>query len=245
MKKSIIYMLFFMATLSVQAKDPIGKTFSFQEYLGYVKKYHPLLKQANLVLNAGEANLLRARGSFDPKIEVDFNTKEFINTEYYNELSAAFNVPVWYGIEFKANYENNSGEYLNPDMTTPEDGLYSVGVSISLAQGLIMNDRMASLKKARFFQDQTKAERDLLVNQLLYEASIAYFNWLQAYKEEQIYINFLNNASTRLKAIKRSYDEGDKAAIDTLEAKITVQNWLLGRKVAKLKRQKAGLNASN
>ena len=245
MKKFIIYMLFFTATLSVQGKDPIGKTFSFQEYLGYVKKYHPLVKQANLVLNTGEANLMRARGSFDPKIEVDFNTKEFKNTEYYNELSAAFKVPVWYGIEFKANYENNSGEFLNPDMTTPEDGLYSVGVSISLAQGLIMNDRMASLKKARFFQDQTKAERDLLVNQLLYEASIAYFNWLQAYKEEQIYINFLNNASTRLKAIKRSYDEGDKAAIDTLEAKITVQNWLLGRKVAKLKRQKAGLYASN
>jgi len=245
MKKFIIYMLFFTATLSVQGKDPIGKTFSFQEYLGYVKKYHPLVKQANLVLNSGEANLLRARGSFDPKIEVDFNTKEFINTEYYNELSAAFKVPVWYGIEFKANYENNSGEYLNPDMTTPEEGLYSVGVSISLAQGLIMNDRMASLKKARFFQDQTKAERDLLVNQLLFEASIAYFNWLQAYKEEQIYINFLNNASKRLDAIKKSYEEGDKAAIDTLEAKITVQNWLLGRKVAKLKRQKTGLNASN
>ena len=79
-------------------------------------------------------------------------------------------------------------------MTVPEEGLYSAGVSVSLAQGLIMNERMATLKKAKFFQEQTKAERELLVNQLLYDASIAYFKWLQAYNEEQIYINFLNNA---------------------------------------------------
>jgi len=245
MKKLIIYMFCFTLTISVQANNPEFKTFSFQEYLGYVKKHHPLLKQANLNLNIGEANLLRARGGFDPKIEVDFNTKEFKNTEYYNELNAAFKVPIWYGVEFKANFENNTGEFLNPDMTVPEEGLYSAGVSISLAQGLIINDRMASLKKARFFQDQTKAERDLLVNQLLYDASIAYFKWLQAYNEEQIYINFSKNASIRLSAIKRSYDQGDKAAIDTLEAKITVQNWLLGQKAAELKRQKAGLYASS
>lgn len=244
MKKFIIYILFFTATYSVQANNPIKTIFSFEEFLGYVKKHHPLVKQANLTLNVGEANLLSARGGFDPKIEVDYNTKEFKNTEYYDELNAAFKIPTWYGVEFKANFENNTGDFLNPNMTVPEGGIYSAGVSVSLAQGLLMNERMASLKKARFFQDQTKADRDLLVNQLLYDASIAYFKWLQAYNEEQIYINFLSNASTRLNAVKRSFEQGDKAAIDTVEAKITVQNWLLGQKAAELKRQKAGLYAS-
>jgi outer membrane protein TolC len=245
MKKFLIYILFIIATYGGHANNPIEKVFSFEEFLGYVKKHHPLVKQANLTLNMGEANLLRARGSFDPKIEVDFNTKEFKNTEYYNELNAAFKIPTWYGVEFKANFENNTGAFLNPDMTVPEGGLYSAGVSISLAQGLLINERMASLKKARFFQDQSKADRDLLINQLLFDASIAYFKWLQAYNEEKIYINFLSNASTRLNAVKRSFEQGDKAAIDTLEAKITVQNWLLGRKGAELKRQKAGLYASS
>lgn len=244
--KKVLYILFFIGlSHHSQANNPIKESFSFEAFLAYVKKHHPLVKQANLTLNIGEANLLKARGGFDPKIEVDYNTKEFKNTEYYNELNAAFKVPVWYGVEFKANYENNTGEFLNPDMTVPEGGLYSAGVSVSLGQGLIMNERMATLKKAKFFQNQTIAERELLVNQILYDASIAYFNWLQAYNEEQIYISFLNNAGRRLNAVKQSYDEGDKAAIDTLEAKITVQNWSLGRESAKLKRQKAGLLASS
>lgn len=244
MKKVIIYILFFTITYSAQGNNPIKTIFSFEEFLGYVKKHHPLVKQANLTLNVGEANLLSARGGFDPKIEVDYNTKEFKNTEYYNELNATFKVPVWYGIELKGNFENNTGDFLDPSMTVPEDGLYSAGVSVSLGQGLFMNDRMATLKKAKFFKEQTKADRDLLVNEILYEASIAYFKWLQAYNEEQIYINFLSNASIRLNAVKRSFEQGDKAAIDTLEAKITVQNWLLGQKAAELKRQKAGLYAS-
>lgn len=244
MKRLISYIFYFTAIFSLQANGPEEEIFRFEAYLGYVKKHHPLVKQANLTLNIGEANLLRAKGGFDPKIEVDFNAKEFKNTEYYNELNAAFKIPVWYGVEFKANFENNSGEFLNPNMEVPEGGLYSAGISVSLAQGLIINERMATLKKARYFQDQTKADRDLLVNQLLYEASIAYFKWLQAYKEEQIYTNFLDNANQRLNAVKQSYYQGDKAAIDTLEAKITAENWLLGYEVAKLKRQKAGIYAS-
>ena len=244
MKRLISSILLLTVMCNVQGQNPISEAFSFEAYLGYVKKHHPLVKQANLTLNIGEANLLKARGSFDPKIEVDYNTKEFKNTEYYNELNATFKVPVWYGIELKGNFENNTGDFLDPSMTVPEEGLYSAGVSVSLAQGLLMNDRMATLKKAKFFKEQTKVDRDLLVNEILYEASIAYFNWLQAYNEEQIYTNFLDNASRRLKAVKQSYTAGDKAAIDTLEAKITAQNWLLGYETAKLKRQKAGLQAS-
>jgi len=237
--------IYFITLFNTYGKTPVDQVFSFESYLAYVKSYHPLVKQANLKLSIGEATILAARGEFDPKIEVDYNRKEFKNTEYYNILNATFKIPVWYGIEVKGNFENTSGEYLNPDMTVPDDGLYSAGVSLSLAQGLIINDRMAALKKAKIYQQRTKAERDLLVNQILYEASIAYFEWLEAYNEEQIYANFLTNASNRLKAVKQSFTSGDKAAIDTLEAGITVQNWSLGYESARLKRQKAGLNASN
>lgn len=244
MKRFFTYILFFIAIMNAQANNPVTDTFGFETYLAYVKKHHPLVKQANLTLSIGEANLLKARGGFDPKVEVDYNTKEFKNTEYYNELNATFKVPIWYGVELKGNYENNTGVYLNPDKTVPEEGLYSAGISVALGQGLFMNERMATLKKAKFFKEQTKADRDLLVNNLLYEASLAYFKWLQAHNEEQIYINFLQNASIRLNAVKQSYISGDKAAIDTLEAKISVQNWQLGHEAAKLKRQNAGLLVS-
>lgn len=220
-------------------------TLTFQEYLGYVKKHHPLMKQANLTLKMGEATLLRARGGFDPKIDIDYDRKKFKNTEYFDQLNATFKIPTWYGIEFKANFEENTGQFLDPSLTVPEDGLYNAGVSFSLAQGFLINERMASLKKARFFIDQTKADRDLLVNNLLFEASKAYFDWIEATNEQNIYANFLENASVRLDAIERSVAVGDKAAIDITEARIILQNRQLNLEAATLKRRKAALLVSN
>ena len=244
----IIFIVIFSFTKNSLAQDSITKidsVLSFEEYLGYVKKHHPIVKQANLQLSMGEANLLKARGGFDPKIDVDFDRKKFKGTEYYNTLDAAFKIPTWYGIELKANFEENTGTYLDPSLTVPENGLYSAGVSFSLAKGLLINDRMATLKKAKHFLNQTKAERDLLVNELIFEASKAYFKWVEAYNEEQLYKSFLQNSKTRFEGIKRSIEEGDKAAIDSTEARIQFQNRALSFEAAKLKRTKATLVASN
>jgi len=255
-KRKLFFLVFFifsslvfsqigsMQTMQIDPELP-EETLSFEEYLAYVKQQHPLMKQANLRLNSGEANLLKARGGFDPKIEIDFDRKKFKGTKYYDQLNATFKIPTWYGIEFNGNFEENTGDFLNPSLSVPIDGLYSAGVSFSLAQGLLINDRMAMLKKAHFFKEQTKAERDILVNDLLFEASKAYFEWLEATNEEKIYSNFLTNADTRFKGIKRSVETGDKAAIDSVEAKITLVDRELNLEAARLKRRKASLKVSN
>ena len=241
--KTVLVILAFMGCGFAQ--PTLNESISFEEYLAFVKKYHPLFKQANLTLSVGEANLLKARGAFDPKIEVDYTRKKFKGTTYYDKLNTAFKIPTWYGIEFKGNFEDNSGEFLDPSFTVPEDGLYSAGISFSLAQGFLINERMASLKKAKYFLSQSKADRDLLVNNVLYNASLAYFEWIEAWQEERIYESFLENSTTRLQAITRSVEEGDKAEIDITEAKITVQNRTLELEAARLKRRKAKLKASN
>lgn len=225
--------------------DILSEILTFEEFLGFVKKHHPLVKQANLVLSIGEANLLKARGGFDPKIEVDFDRKKFKDIEYYDQLNSTFKIPIWYGVELKANFEQNNGQFLNPSLNVPYDGLYSAGVSLSLAQGLLINDRMAALKKAKIFVRQSQADRELLVNNIIVEASKAYFEWLQATNEQKIHTNFLDNAQERLKAIERSVEEGDKAAIDITEARITFQNRKLELEAAKLNGRKASLKVSN
>ena len=204
-----------------QSQDSI--VMSFSEYLGYVKKHHPIVKQAELTIQIGQANLMKARGGFDPKIEVDQARKTFKSVEYFEQLNATFKIPTWYGIELKGNFEQNSGVFLNPQNSVPEDGLYSAGISASLGQGLFINKRMADLKKAQLFREQTKADRAVLVNQILYDASLAYFKWLKAYNETQIYTQFLSNAELRFRAVKRSAETGDKAAIDSVEAKIAAK----------------------
>lgn len=250
--KSIIYILYavllFGASERLAAQEiavSLDNTLQFEEYLGYVKQHHPLVKQAGLLLNQGEASLLAARGGFDPTVEVDYDRKKFKTTEYYDQLNATFKIPTWYGIELKANFEENTGDFLDPSLTVPNEGLYSAGVSFSLAQGLLINERMADVKKARFFREQTKAERDLLVTTILYDASRAYFDWVEATIEEEIFSSFLQNASIRLEAVKRNVEVGESAAIDITEARITLQSRELNLEAARLKRRKAALTVSN
>lgn len=233
------------ARVESSTTDTLQQILTFEEYLGYVKQYHPLIKQANLQLSVGEATLLRARGGFDPKIEVDYDRKKFKGTEYYDQLNGAFKIPTWYGIELNAKYEENTGQFLDPSLTVPEDGLYSAGVSFSLAQGFLMNERMAMLKKARVFLEQTQADRTLLVNTLMYEASIAYFEWAEAANEQGIYKDFLQNAQIRFEGVQRNVEVGEKAAIDATEARIIYQTRQLDLEAAQLKKRKAALKASN
>ena len=244
MKKYIMICCLFVIWQQNAQNDILNKI-TLSEYLGYVKNYHPIVKQANLIINSSEAKLLKKRGAFDPKIEVDFNEKIFKGTTYYNKLNAAFKIPTWYGVEFKGNYEKNEGLYLNQENKIPLDGLYSAGISIAFAKGFLINKRMTALKQAKLFLNQAKEDQQILVNTVLYDASLSYFNWLKTYNEKRVYTSFLNNAKTRFEATKRAFQEGEKPAIDTLEAGITLNYRKLNLEKANIKLIKAGLELSN
>jgi outer membrane protein TolC len=243
--KNYILGLFFGLGLFVQGHGQDTVMLKFNEYLGYVKKFHPVAKQGELAISTGQANLMKSRGGFDPKLEADYSRKVFKGTEYYDRLNTTFKIPTWYGLEIKGNFEQNEGDFLNSAETVPEDGLYSAGVSASLLRGSWINERMATLKKAKFFREQSKADRDLLVNEVLFDASLAYFSWLQAYKDSKVFFNFLNNAEIRFIGIRESALAGEIAAIDTVEAKIAVQNRALELEQANVNLRNASLDLSN
>ena len=222
-----------------------NQVLTFDEYLGYVKKYHPFVKQANLLLDEGQAELMKARGAFDPKLEVDYDRKKFKSIEYYDRLNATFKIPTWFGIELKGNFEENSGAFLNPEGNLPQDGLYNVGVSIPVARGLLTNRRMASLRQARLYRKQVQTERQLAVNTILYEASLVYFNWLKNYKDLKVYETFVTNAQIRFEGVQRNFEAGENPAIDTLEARIILNNRKLEREKARILFVKSSLELSN
>ncbi|SEF69592.1 TolC family protein [Flavobacterium urumqiense] len=221
------------------------KEFTYTEFLGYVKKYHPLVKNANLEINKAQANLMMARGGFDPKIEVDFSKKQFKDKEYYSILNSSFKIPTWYGIEIKAGFDNSEGVYLNPQNTLPNQGLTSVGVTVPLGQGLFINQRMADVRKAKMQMKLSQSERKLQAIAVLYDASLTYFNWKKNFNEVKLYEDYNKNAQTRFKGIRTLIIQGDKPAIDSIEAGIIVKNRLLNLEDSKLKLAKAKLEIAN
>lgn len=236
-------MLFFAVnTLSAQDSTSV---ISLSEYLGYVKSFHPIVKQANLVINASEAKLMKARGAFDPKLELDYDRKKFKNIEYFDKLNTSFKIPTWFGVELKGNFEENTGDFLNREGFLPEGGLYSAGVSIPVARGLLTNKRMAMLRQSKIYVKQAQADRQLLVNSILYDATVSYFNWLKTYNEKRVYEDFLTNAEMRFNGIKKSFEVGEKPAIDTLEARIALNNRKLNLEKSRIKFVKSSLELSN
>lgn len=239
----IIVFLFFCSFVFGQDKNL--QELTYIEYLGYVKKYHPMVKSANLEVNSAQANLMMARGGFDPKIEVDFDKKQFKNSQYYSLLNSSFKIPTWYGIEVKAGFDNSEGIFLNPENSLPNQGLTSLGITVPLGQGLLINQRMADLRKAKIQIQLSQAERKLQAIEVLYNASVAYFNWKRNYSEVQLYNEYLKNAEIRFNGVSSLIKNGDKPAIDSVEAGIIVRNRKLSLEDSQLKLIKSKLELSN
>lgn len=240
-----LFLAFLFLGFAATAQDITSTEFTYTEFLGYVKKYHPLVKNANLEINKAQANLMMARGGFDPKIEVDFSKKQFKDKEYYSILNSSFKIPTWYGIEIKAGFDNSDGVYLNPQNTLPNQGLTSLGVTVPLGQGLFINQRMADVRKAKMQMQLSQAERKLQAIAVLYDASLAYFNWKKNFNEVQLYEEYNENAQIRFKGIQSLINQGDKPAIDSVEAGIIVKNRKLSLEDSNLKLAKAKLELAN
>ena len=109
LKLTILFIGFNLLAFS-QTENP-SDVLRFDEYLGYVKKFHPIVKQAQLVIDESQAKLMKSRGAFDPKFEVDYDRKKFKGTEYFDKLNSMFKIPTWFGVELKASFEENTGDF--------------------------------------------------------------------------------------------------------------------------------------
>lgn len=236
MKRVIVILLVLSFNLSAQTE--IANLLTFDVFMDRVKIHHPLAMQADLRLSKGDASLRKARGSFDPKVFSDVSQKYFLDKQYYSVINSGLKIPTWYGIEVKSGYTENDGVFLNPQNSTPGAGLWYAGISVPLGQGLFIDERRAALKKAKIYQESTKAERDLLYNELLYDAGKAYWSWFESYNTIKVYQNALEVGQQRFEAVKQGALLGDKPAIDTVEASIQVQTRML-------KLQEANLNYKN
>ena len=242
--KSLICFFLLINFAFAQTISPT-QVLTLDEYLGFIKEFHPLVKQANLVVSEAQAGILAARGGFDPKIEVDYQKKVFKSTDYYDILNSTFKIPTWYGVEVKAGFEQADGVYLNPERTYPASGLATLGISVPLGQGLLINKRMADLRKAKIYQQLSLAERDLAVTNVLFDAIVAYFNWYQNQLEYDLYNTYVTNADIRLVGIRNLIKAGDRPAIDSVEAGITLKNRALGLEQSRIKLRKSTLELSN
>lgn len=196
---------------------------TFEQYLEQVYANHPLAKRANLQRQEAAAYLLKAKGSFDPKVGTSWDYKEFKEQTYYNIFNAYLKVPIWSDIELEGGYNHANGYYLNPENTLPDVGQAYLGVKIPLLQGLLTSERRIVLQQARLLEGASEAEIQIALNDLLYQAGKKYWDWTKAYNELLVIEESLQAAEQQLNATRTSFFQGDKPAIDTLKDFIQIQ----------------------
>lgn len=223
MKAKILWIFILLQVGQVLKAQDSAKVFEYSAYLNHVKLFHPMAKQAQLQLEKGEANLLKSRGGFDPKLGSDLEQKYFKGSQYYSLFNSGLKIPTWYGLEFGAGFEQNTGVNLNPENNTPQSGLLYAGVSISIGKGLLIDERRFALKQAKIFNAAAKSEQMSMLNDLLNQAGKAYWDWYLAYNQTLVFKEAYGVAIQRFEAVKQGAMLGDRPYVDTLEAGIQLQ----------------------
>ena len=223
----------------------VPATLTREAFVRLVLEHHPMARQAALRNEMGEAAVRSARGGFDPVASASYDAKDFDEKNYYSLVQAGLKLPTWYGIDLLAGVEQGEGEFLNPQLTTPSDGLLKAGVKASLGQGLFIDERRAALRKAQAYQRATEGERRMLLNALLLQALSDHTDWVAAHAALRVSDDAVSLAQIRLDAVRGSWRGGDRPAIDTLEAYLQFQDRLMRQQQAQLNVRNAALRLSN
>ncbi len=208
-------------------------------YFNQVLANHPIASQARLLDAMSEAEVMAARGRFDPKIVANWDNKDFEDKNYYQYLHTEIKVPTRSPINGIASYNTSDGIFINPERTTPQAGLVEVGLEAQLGQGLFIDQRRADLAKAQLLIQANTITRRMILNDLLADATVAYWNWAESAANVAIYEEAILLAENRFEAVKQTYLNGDEPAIDTLEAFIRLEQRRIDRAKEVIKLRKA------
>ncbi len=215
---------------------------TLDNFIEQVKKYHPIARQADIHLDKASAELLAARGIFDPTFQWEASNKTFDKKNYYNYNNRELKIPlpvgnVWAGLE------NNSGDFLFSEISRGRTSY--LGIELPLAKGLLMDKRRAVLQQAKIFIRQSTQERLMILNNLLLESYVAYWEWAGAYQQYIAYSRFVEIADQRLRLVRIAFTNGDRALMDTTEAYTQFQHYQLLQTEALLQWKNAGVALSN
>ena len=223
MKSKTLFLIWLLLFSKFAAAQHFSDTLSWEGFLNIVKKNHPVTTRAKLLEDLSRARRTQAWGGFDPKVSVDHDRKVYDGTNYYSFLTPEVKLPLWFGMELKANYSQAEGAYINPENKLPKEGLSYAGLEIPLGKGLLADKRRAALRQARIFEQASSNEQVNMMNNLFMDAGESYINWQNKFRILKTYENAFSLAKVRFEAVKNGFTGGDKPAIDTTEALTQLQ----------------------
>jgi outer membrane protein TolC len=212
---------------------------SYNNFIATMLQNNPKAKIADNIKRYGQAQFTASRGNYDPILIGSYDQKQFKNSNYFTLFNAEVKQQIFTSQYFKFGYDYGIGNNINPEIQTPDYGLPYMGVEVGLLQGLLIDKRRAEVLKSKAYANYYDAEREIQLNNLLFDASQGYFDWLFTLKQLWLNNYFMQVAKQRLIGIEALANIGERATVDTIEAAIFYQTRLLDYQNAVIENQKS------
>jgi outer membrane protein TolC len=226
----ILFSIYYTGLWAQQQNDSIfvlpdtARPVTLENFYQLITRYHPVVKQADLLSQVAKQEIRLARGSFDPKIESEFLLKHYDGTEYYRLFNGGVKFPTASPLTPTIGMERNTGERLNPEHYISGDYNYQqlyAGISLPLGQGLFTDERRTALRQAELFGAMMEAEQVKLINKLLLEAAKDYWQWYYSYYNYRLAARTTRVAEEIFRRVKMNFEGGELSGMDTVQASIT------------------------
>lgn len=234
---------FLLSCPLLRANDPT--VLSAEAFLEIVKRNHPVAISARLENDRAAASLLKARGAFDPQLFGSTYWKQLDDKNYYRLWEAGIQAPLWPGMSLEAGYENNTGGFVNPEVSTVNNGMLFAGLSIPLLRGLTTDERRIAVKRSRLEVVRAMQVENIRLNDLLLDAAYAYWTWWLTSQLRDLQKETLQLSYDRWQFTRGVWQLGDVAAVDTLEAYVQWQNRKVDLQRAEIQYIRASYRLSN
>jgi outer membrane protein TolC len=213
-------MLLFTPNIDAQADS---LTLSYEAYISNILLYHPVAQKAKIQPMYAEAALMKAKGGNDPIISANYDSKNLDDKLYYEKFQTILRFPTSTGITVVGGYENTDGVYVNPENKTDDYGLWHLGIELDVLNGLLVNERNTAIRQAKEFQHLSVNEQNTILNDLLYNAMYTYHTWQLYHHFMMVLSENISIAHEYFENTREAFLQGEKTAMDTLEAHILHQ----------------------
>jgi outer membrane protein TolC len=207
----------------------------FQDFIQEISSSNPLLDQFEAGNRQAEAKVMAAAGAFDPKIYSKYSKKDFDSKTYYQKWETGIEYRTASPFSFNAGFQENDGQFLNPENSTGKNHLWNLGVSMDLGRGLLTDEFRTRYDVSLADRDRIQAEIHDQLNDFYAESATLFWKWSEAYSILKLYQELYELALFRKNGVLLGFKNGDRSAADTLEAHVLVRKRTLEVKESMLK----------
>jgi outer membrane protein TolC len=184
---------------------------SLMEVLQSIDTHYPQVKIARLEVIKASGAFVNAKGQFDPSLEASTRSQPaggYINNYGDTQLT----IPTLYnGVKLFAGYRNGDGNWpiYYQNYLTNSGGEYRAGLSFPLLRDRLIDKERTGLLSSTQLMLMKKQEAEAVKIKIYQEAIKAYWQWVEAGLQLNIFKQLLHLAQKRQHAIEQQANQGD------------------------------------